>query len=148
MFMLKWFPLLIFSVVFYNLLVYGGSLFVPDGQTADTFLNNDLMAPTLFSGEVWHFRIADFVVFLSLFLLFIEMVKATDTTSIGVINHGLSMVVFVIALIEFLVLPRFATSTFFFITVMALVDVIAGFTISIVAAKRDLGVAGGLIGTN
>jgi hypothetical protein len=31
---------------------------------------------------------------------------------------------------------------------MALFDVIAGFTISIVAAKRDLGAAGGLIGTN
>ena len=64
------------------------------------------------------------------------------------INHGLSMVVFVAALIEFLALPRFATSTFFFITAMALFDVVAGFTISIVAAKRDLGVAGGLIGTN
>ena len=148
MIVLKWFPLLLISVVFYNLLVYGGSLFVPDGQTADTFLNNDLMAPVLFSGEVWHFRVGDFVVLVSLALLFVEMIKATDTTSIEVVNHGLSMIVFVIALIEFLILPRFATSTFFFIMIMALIDVIAGFTITIVAAKRDLGGSGGLIGTN
>lgn len=145
---LKWFPLLILSVVFYNLLVYGGTLFVPANETVDMFLATDVMAPTMFSGEVWHFRISDFIIFLSLGLLFVEMIKATDTSAISVVNHGLSMLVFVIAAIEFITLPRFATSAFFFITVMAFVDVVAGFTISIVAAKRDLGTSGGLIGTN
>lgn len=146
--MLKWFPLMLISLVFYNLLVYGGSLFVPAGETADTFLNNDLISPTLFSGEVWHFRIGDFVILASLIFLFVEVIKATRTTAIEVVNHGLSMLVFVVALIEFVVLPKFATSTFFFITAMAFFDVVAGFTVSIVAAKRDLGVAGGLISTN
>ena len=146
--LLKIFPLLIISVVFYNLLVFGGTLFVPEGETVDMFLARDIMAPTMFSGEVWHFRIGDLVILLTLALLFVETIKATDTTSQGVINHGLSMAVFVISLIEFLVLDRFATSVFFFITIMTLMDVVAGFTISIVAAKRDLGAAGGLIGTN
>jgi hypothetical protein len=146
--MLKWFPLLIISVVFYNLLVYGGTLFVPDGETVDMFLNRDVISPVMFSGEVWHFRIGDLVVMLTLVFLFVEVVKSTGTTSIEVVNHGLSALVFIICLIEFIVLPRFATSTFFFIMLMALFDVIAGFTISIVAAKRDLGAAGGLIGTN
>jgi hypothetical protein len=146
--MLKWFPLLIISVVFYNLLVYGGTLFVPDGETVDMFLNRDVIAPVMFSGEVWHFRIGDLVTMLTLVFLFVEVVKSTGTTSIEVVNHGLSALVFIVCLIEFIVLPRFATSTFFFITVMALFDVIAGFTISIVAAKRDLGAAGGLIGTS
>jgi hypothetical protein len=146
--MLKWFPLLLISVVFYNLLVYGGSLFVPDGETADIFLARDLIAPTMFSGEVWHLRIGDFVVFMTLVFLFIEVAKSTRTTSMEVVNHGLSMLVFVICLIEFVTLPKFATSTFFMITAMSMFDVIAGFTVSIVAAKRDLGVAGGLIGTN
>jgi hypothetical protein len=146
--MLKWFPLLLISLVFYNLLVYGGTLFVPDGETVDIFLARDLISPTMFSGEVWHLRLGDFVVFLSLCFLFVEIVKSTRTTAIEVVNHGLSMLVFVVALVEFVTLQRFATSTFFFITVMAFFDVVAGFTISIVAAKRDLGVAGGLIGTN
>jgi hypothetical protein len=146
--MLKWFPLLVISLVFYNLLVFGGSLFVPAGETADTFLLRDIIAPTMFSGEVWHFRVSDFVILMTLVFLFVEIVKATGTTSIEVVNHGLSALVFIVALIEFITLERFATSTFFFITMMALFDVIAGFTISIVAAKRDLGAAGGLIGTN
>ena len=146
--MMKWFPLLIISVIFYNLLVYGGSLLVPANETVDMFLATDVISPVMFSGEVWHFRVGDFVVLMSLAFLFVETIKSTDTTAVSVINHGLSMGVFVIALIEFLTLNRFATSVFFFITVMALMDVVAGFTISIVAAKRDLGTSGGLIGTN
>jgi hypothetical protein len=146
--MLKWFPLLLISVIFYNLLIYGGTIFVPEGETADMFLNRDLIAPTMFSGEVWHLRIGDFVIFMTLVFLFIEVAKSTRTTSMEVVNHGLSMLVFVVCLIEFVTMQKFATSTFFLITAMSAFDVVAGFTVSIVAAKRDLGVAGGLIGTN
>jgi hypothetical protein len=42
--------------------------------------------------------------------------------------------------VEFIVLKGFSTSTFFLITAMCLFDVVAGYTISIVAARRDLGV--------
>jgi hypothetical protein len=85
---------------------------------------------------------------MTLVFLFIEVAKSTRTTAMEVVNHGLSMLVFVICLIEFVTLQKFATSTFFLITAMSFFDVVAGFTVSIVAAKRDLGVAGGLIGTN
>ena len=68
-----------------------------------------------------------------------EIVKATRTTSKEIINHGLSMLVFVVALIEFITLKGFATSTFFFLTLFTLFDVVAGYTISIVAAEHDLG---------
>jgi hypothetical protein len=66
-------------------------------------------------------------------------VKATRTTAREIINHGLSMLVFVVALVEFITLKGFATSPFFFILCMTLFDVIAGYTISIVAAEHDLG---------
>ena len=90
----------------------------------------------------------DVVTLVALGLLFVEVLKATRTTAVEVINHALSMLVFIIALIEFITLKPFATTPFFFIMMMALFDIVAGFTISIVAAKRDLGVAGGIIGTN
>jgi hypothetical protein len=69
----------------------------------------------------------------------VEVVKATRTTSNEIINHGLSMLVFVIALIEFITLKGFATTPFFMIMFMTLFDVVAGYTISIVAAEHDLG---------
>mgnify|MGYP002652791539 CR=1 FL=1 len=45
-----------------------------------------------------------------------------------------------IALALFLLVGRFATSTFFILTVMTLIDVMAGFVVTIVASRRDLAV--------
>ena len=56
------------------------------------------------------------------------------------VNHGLSLVVFIVALIEFIVLPEFGTSTFFMITLFTLLDVVAGFTVTIATARRDFSV--------
>ena len=39
---------------------------------------------------------------------------------------------------EFLLAPAFATSTFFLLGVMVLLDVLAGFIVTIVSARRDI----------
>ena len=52
------------------------------------------------------------------------------------------VVLFIICLIQFLLAPAFATSTFFLITLMVLLDVLAGFIVTIVAARRDIDFAG------
>jgi hypothetical protein len=49
------------------------------------------------------------------------------------------MLVFIAALIEFIVVPQAATSVFFLILVTLLIDVVAGFTIGIRVARRDIG---------
>jgi hypothetical protein len=128
--MLRVFPLLIVPVVIYAVLALGGGV---------GMLAHGVDIP-MFSQDHWHFSIGDLLVTVALVLLFAEIVKSTRTTSRQLINHGLSMVVFVIALVCFIALKGFATSTFFLILTMALFDVVAGYTISIVAAEHDLGV--------
>jgi len=54
----------------------------------------------------------------------------------------------VIFLLEFLVMRGFTNSTFFILMMMQLIDVIAGYTITVVGAKRDFGSSGGIAGTN
>jgi len=136
--MLRLFPLLLIPVVVYNLIALGdGAILHNDIQ--DLLSYNHAVAITLFSGDQWKFSFGDFLVLLSLALLFIEVIKATRTTSREIINHGLSMLIFVVALIEFIVVKGFASTPFFFILVMTLFDVVAGYTISIVAAEHDLG---------
>ena len=49
----------------------------------------------------------------------------------------------VVCLIEFLIMPNFATSTFFIIMSMTLLDVLAGVIVTIVSARRDFGVGEG-----
>jgi len=141
---LRSFPLLLLALVLYNLLaaVHG---FAPKGT--DDILHMGVTVP-MFSGEPWMFSIGDLVVVVGLGLLFVETVKSTRTSANEIINHALSMLVFIFALVEFITLPAFATSPFFFLVTMTVFDVVAGFTISIVAAKRDFGTTGGLLGTN
>src|ERR1700679_570425 len=136
--MFRLFPLLIIPIVIYNIFALGGSLFgFHDIQ--DALSLNHSVTIHMFSGDFWKFSFGDLLLTGALFLLFIEVIKATRTTSNEIINHGLSMLTFVVALIEFITLKGFATSPFFFLVLMTLFDVIAGYTISIVAAEHDLG---------
>ena len=50
------------------------------------------------------------------------------------------MIVFIAILVEFLIVPQAATSVFFLVLVAALIDVIAGYTIGIRVARRDLNI--------
>jgi hypothetical protein len=149
--MLRAFPLLAIMVVLYALLTFGGHFAAHDISTCRSsdvaciddalhpFINYALLKVSLISKDTWYFKLGDLLLLVSLVLLFIEVVKATRTTTKELINHGLSMVTFVIALLLFITVKGFATSTFFLITMMTLFDVIAGYTISVVAAEHDLG---------
>jgi len=136
--MLRLFPLLLLPVILYNLIALGGGTFLHH-DIQDMLSYDHALTITMFSGDKWRFSFGDFLILVTLGLLFVEIVKATRTTSREIINHGLSMLTFVVALIEFITLKGFASTPFFFITVMCLFDVVAGYTISIVAAEHDLG---------
>ncbi len=90
----------------------------------------------------WVVSFGDLLILLSLILLFIELLKSTSTGTAAIFNHALSMLVFIICLVEFLLHPAFATSAFFIIMVMALLDVLAGVVVTIIAARRDVEFAG------
>jgi hypothetical protein len=92
---------------------------------------------TLPSAGVWQLTLGDILLAMGLFLLFFEILKATRTGGNSVVDHALSMIVFVVCLILFLIWDRAATSTFFLLMVMALIDVIGGFSVTITAARRD-----------
>ena len=106
-------------------------------------LDHRLFEITLPSGApAWGFTVSDAVLLLSLVLLFFEVLKSTRTGGNSVADHALSMIVFVLYLIWFLVVPTAATSLFFLITIIALIDVVAGFSVTIRAARRDYTVGG------
>jgi hypothetical protein len=56
----------------------------------------------------------------------------------GLMDHILSMVLFIVMLVEFLLVARAGTSTFFILMVICLVDVLAGFIITARTAQRDI----------
>jgi len=123
-------PILVFPVIVYNVVAF---------LDAD-LLKENLWAFNLLSGAQWVFSLSDLLLSISVICLYIEIFKATRTSTISIVDHGLSMLVFIICLVEFIVIPQAGSSTFFIIMFMSLFDVIAGFTITISTARRDFGV--------
>ena len=82
----------------------------------------------------------DGVVFVGLVLMFVEITKATRTGAASIIDHVLSVLVFVACLLLLVLASQFATAPFLLITMMTFIDVIAGFTVTIVASRRDVGI--------
>ena len=86
----------------------------------------------------WPVSLGDILLAVGLVVLFIELLKSANSRKIAIVNHSLSMVLFIVCLVEFLLFPAFATSAFFLLTLMVLLDVLAGFIVTIVSARRDV----------
>jgi len=134
-------PLLLVVIVVYNFLAFGLLAFghADSGNAAADALAVVVFSVKMVSGEFWKVTVSDLILVFSLLFLFIEIIRATNIRTVAVTNNALSMFVFVLALIEFLIVKGFSTSTFFLITVMTLIDTIAGFIIGMISARRDIG---------
>ncbi len=126
--MLKNIPLLVVIFIIYNLIAF----------ITPTTLNSVIIDTSLVSGAKWTFDVNDLMLSLAIILLYIEIVKSTRTSTTSIIDHVLSMLVFIIFLMEFIFVPQVGNSTFFLIMMISLLDIIAGFTITISTAKRDI----------
>lgn len=133
-------PLLALPVLFYNFLILAtmpggfGSIVANDRLTAT------LVSIPMASGVKWALSFSDIMIFVSLVILFIELLKSTTNRRIAIINHSLSMILFIFCLVEFLLLKAFSTSAFFLLTAMVLLDVLAGFIVTIASARREIDV--------
>jgi hypothetical protein len=131
------FPLLAIPVVIYNFFAVTMIATSKAGSFADSW-NHTLFTVPMPRNAQWAVSGGDLLVLVGLIMLFFELLKATNNNKIAIINHSLSMILFVICLVEFLLIPAFATSTFFLITTMTILDVLAGFIVTIVASRREL----------
>ncbi|OQW91615.1 MAG: hypothetical protein BWK79_16480 [Beggiatoa sp. IS2] len=86
------------------------------------------------------FHVGDVIVMLGVVCLYIEVIKATRASMASVIDHVVSLIVFIIFLIELILVKSATTPDFLILTLMSLLDVIAGFTITISSAKRDVSI--------
>ncbi|MDD3837068.1 MAG: hypothetical protein WCY15_05405 [Phenylobacterium sp.] len=128
-------PLLALPVLVYNLIVLPAG---PDG------LEIGLFTVHMASGADWRVTVGDLLLAASLVVLFAELLKSANSRRAAIVNHGLSMLLFIACLVELLLHPAFATSVFFLITLMVLLDVLAGFIVTILAARRDVDFGAGV----
>lgn len=132
------FPLILIPVLIYNIIALGGMAMAGDAAAVIQQLESQAFSVPMASGVHWNVSWGDILVLIALVLLFIELLKSTSTGTSAIFNHALSMLVFIICLVEFLLNAAFATSVFFTIMIMSLLDVLAGVVVTIVSARRDV----------
>jgi hypothetical protein len=131
-------PLLIIPVVIYVIVILSGVVGTAGVAAAEQALRDPLFTVPMVSGSGWTIGVGDLILFLALILLFFELLKSTSSQKVAIVNHALSMILFVFCLVAFLLFPGFATSTFFLILTMVMLDVLAGFIVTIISARKDL----------
>jgi hypothetical protein len=126
-------PLLIIPFILYNLGLMGGM-----STTGGDIWSNELFSVSMMSGGIWTMTLGDALVVVTLIFLFVEIVKSTRTSNASIVDHLLSTFVFVAYLVEFLLVQGAAHHIFFTLMVITLVDVLAGFSVSLRSAGRDV----------
>lgn len=128
-------PLMLIPFILYNLAMFG---IFGGGGTA--VLSDKVLSVAMMSGATWTMSLGDLFIVISLIILFMEIFKATRRSSVALLDHLFSMALFVVFLVEFLLVAGAATQIFFILMLISLVDVIAGFTVSIKTAGRDVSI--------
>ena len=90
----------------------------------------------------WSMSVGDILITLAILLLFGEVMKSTRIGIRTVVDHALSLVLFLGMLVEFLLVRQAASATFFLLMVISFVDVLGGFAVTLRSAQRDLTVEG------
>ncbi len=122
------FPLLVFALMAFNLVFWSGSVALED----------EVFRAVMSSGALLVLTVADLLLLFSLLLLFLEMLKSAGSSNATIADHILSTGVFILALVEFLLVPQAGNASFLMLVVICFMDVVAGYAVSIRTARRDI----------
>ena len=127
------FPLLLIPFAIYNIIA-----FLMPGVAWSSVVSTVHMM----SGVDWTMTTSDVLVALSILLLCGEVMKSSRISRRTIIDHALSLILFLGMLIEFILVKQAATATFFLLLVVGFIDVLGGFAFTLRSAQRDLTVEG------
>jgi hypothetical protein len=111
------FPLLLIPLAIFNIIVF----LMPGVAFTDVLVQIPLV-----SGEMWGVSLGDILLALGVLLLLLEIIKAARPGGRYLTDHLLSLLVFAGAAAEFVMWPKFANSTYFLLTLLAMVEFFSG----------------------
>jgi hypothetical protein len=123
------FPLLLIPLAIYNIIVF----LMPGVSLAEP-----IVKLTLMSGAEWPLTLSDMLLALGILLLLFEVIRGARPGAKYLTDHLLSLIIFGGAVAEFLLWPRFGSSTYFLLALLALVDFLSGIALR---ARRGAQVA-------
>ncbi len=111
------FPLLLIPLAIYNIIV----LLMPGVSFTDPLVRLPLP-----SGAEWPLTLSDLLLAIGILMLLLEVVKGARSGAKYLTDHLLSLILFAAVAAEFVLWPRFGTSTYFLLTLLALSDLLSG----------------------
>ena len=111
------FPLLLIPLAVYNIVAF----LMPGLSLAEPLFKLPLM-----SGAELPITLSDILLALGVLMLLFEVVKGARPGAKYLTDHLLSLIMFGAAAAEFVLWPKFGTSIFFLLTLLALVDFLSG----------------------
>ena len=127
------FPLLLIPFAIYNMIAF---------LTPGVGWTTPVETVHMMSGQDWVLTWEDLLLAFAILLLAVEIIKSTRIGMRSVVDHVLAMALFIAMLVEFLLVQRAGTSTFFLLTMIGLVDVLVGFIVGIRASTRQIEIEG------
>lgn len=143
--MLQSFPLLTIGLVVYAVLTLVDSV-AGTGAAAHWTQQLLIELPLVSKGSVWEIRGGDIFLTFCMGLLFVEIVRSTQSGKGALTNNLFSVLLAVACLIMFILVVGFGNSVFFLFTSMTFLDALAGMIVTTVTARRDLSITDKQIG--
>jgi hypothetical protein len=127
------FPLLLIPFAIYNIVAF----LMPGVSFSDPLFSVPMLSKVQMVVST-----GDVLVIFAIMILFVEIVKATRLGSRSIVDHLLSLILFIAMLGEFMIVRQAATSTFLLLVTLSFVDVIGGFSVTIRTSQRDIALEG------
>ena len=126
------FPLLLLPALLYAMIA------LPAGDKVTEAMASQAFAMPLASSALWVVTWGHIIVMFSVLILFLEILKSTTPSSAQMIDNGLSVAVFIVCFILWLLVAPFGTAEFFIIVLMSLLDFLAGSVIMTRVSQRTV----------
>jgi hypothetical protein len=121
------FPLLLIPLAIYNIIAF----LMPSVSFTDTLVKLKLV-----SGTEWPITLSDVLLALAIVLLLQEVIKGARPGGKYLTDHLLSFVVFGASAAEFVLWPKFGSSTYFLLVLLAMVDFFSGIALRVRRSAR------------
>ena len=126
------FPLLLIPALIYAMIA------IPAGDKVAEAMASPAFSMHLASGALWTVTWGHVVLMIAIITLFFEILKSTRPSSAQLIDNGLSVGVFIVTFVLWLLIKPFGTTEFFIIVLMALLDFLSGSVIMTRVSQRTV----------
>lgn len=118
-------------------LIYVG-LWAIWGAHLDTHFAAPLLSIHMISGETWTLTVSAVFLLFAIFCMFVEIVRSVTPTTWSIAENLASAIAFAIGIVLFLAVRGFATTEFFVVVVLLLLDFVTDFVVMTISARRTV----------